>query len=371
MSAASTSRATGAAALGVLLLMACKSAAQVNFQPISLHTVGKNSRVYGAYGARQGGTIYSSFSTPATWNSTSQSINIYYMGNFGWDSGEIYAMSNEHEVGSVMGPSGSPRHAALWSGSAESFRDLHPTQGNYSSSRAGAVNGSQIVGSAHNSALKQHAALWNLETGAFRDLHPSGASVSALTSTDGIRQGGVAHFNGKSHALIWNGAPNDYVDITPSGAGDCTIRSMTADTQVGHVAVSNTVVAALWHGTAESFVNMAPPNTIHSEIETTLDGLHGGSVYFTGLKRAAVWISDSPDGFVDMHAFLPHDYTESAIEAIGRVGDTFYVSGWAHRSDHVEAMLWVGTIPAPGALALVSFLGLVAARRRRGRGAGR
>jgi len=33
--------------------------------------------------------------------------------------------------------------------------------------------------------------------------------------------------------------------------------------------------------------------------------------------------------------------------------------------------MWTATIPAPGSFALVSFLGLVAARRRRGRGAGR
>ncbi|NUQ51320.1 MAG: hypothetical protein HUU19_01330 [Phycisphaerales bacterium] len=366
MSAASRRHSARAAALGVLLLIAREGMAQVNFQPISLHSVGQNSRAHAAHGSRQVGEIYSSgFSTPATWNSTSQSINIYYLGNFGWDGGRISGVSADHEVGSVLSLSGNPGHAALWSGSAESFRDLHPIQGNYRSSSAGAISGSQVVGTAYTSSLKQHAALWDLETGEFRDLHPSGASYSALIATDGARQGGVASFNRKVHALIWNGAPNDYVDITPSGAVDCTIRFMTADTQVGRAVVDGGFGAALWHNTAESFVNMAPPNSVDSEIETTLDGLHGGSVYFTGLRRAAIWISDSPDGFVDMHAFLPHDYTESAIEAIGRVGDTFYVSGWAQRSDHVEAMLWVGTIPAPGSLAIALLFGLTALSRRR------
>jgi len=256
----------------------------------------------------------------------------------------------------------------MWSGSSESFVDLQPAGGLYGSSEAKFVCSNQVVGHVTKGA-NNHAALWDLSTGKFTDLHPAGATVSGAGASDGVRQGGAAYFPdlGMGRALIWNSSPNDYTDLTPFGSRGASVRAMTADTQVGFVKYGNIDFPAVWHNSADTYVNIMPPEAYYSQVVATNGTVHVGWARILGVgDHACAWISDSPDGYIDLHTSLGPNYVASDARAVSTDGRFVTVVGTAlSNTGRLEAVMWTAIVPAPGVMALASLAGFLAMSRRR------
>jgi hypothetical protein len=361
--------------LSACIAIACvgSAAAQVEFFATSLHPTGLSRSVAkGTAGSIQAGYVQGATTIPTIWRGTPESATLLDARPYGWVEASINSTSETYQVGrGLIGDVSYTTHAITWQGTPESIRDINPA--GFRSSWADEISGDQIVGVAIKGASSIHAGLWRASDGAFTDLHPTGALSSGAGATDGVRQAGSASFSSwGSRGLIWNGSKDDYIDISPAGAFETGIQAMTADTQVGWARFDGNPVAGLWHNTAESFVRLAPPSAYYSTVEATTGSIHAGFVRLPIGDHAAAWISDSPDGFIDLQPSLGPGYFSSSATAISRTGDVVTIVGAATAiNGTVEAVMWTAVIPAPGSVALVSFLGLVAARRRRGRGAGR
>lgn len=358
----------GSVAITGALTLVTPALAQVTWQAVPLHQDGNwsDTTVSSGVGARQFGHGFTLGATqPLMWGATADSLTRLDVTRFGWTGGQINGASGTRQVGSVY-KINSAQHAVAWSGTSDSLLDLHPTSGGYGGSLADGIAGDMVVGTVTTHSGDWHAATWNLHTNSFVDLHPAGASISGALASDGVRQGGAAYFLAPNnyHAVLWNGSATDYLDLNPAGARESGISDMVIGAQVGRAVFGVTTVAALWRDTPESFINLAPAGATRSFLYATLGDVHAGYASING-TRAGVWFGEDPDSFVDLHKLLPPGFDASIAYSISRDGDTYYVGGIATRNFHEEAMLWVGTIPAPGSLALASMFGLTALSRRR------
>lgn len=304
---------------------------------------------------------------PVIWRGSPQTMTILDPRTSGWRSAEIIGAFGQYQVGKIQDMD-RVAYGALWRGTAESLMVLKPTGTGYTGSGASFTHDTQAVGYA-NKGGNSHAALWDISTGKFTDLHPTGATTSGAGTTDGVRQGGAAYFPdlGMGRALIWNSSPDDHIDVTPAGSRGASVRAMTTDTQVGFSNFGNRTYAALWHNSAESFVNLAPSEAYYSTVAATTGTIHVGWARFLGVgDHACAWISDSPDGFVDLHSSLGPNYTASDARAVSRDGNLITVVGTAlSTSGRLEAVMWRAVVPAPDAMGLAALAGLLAARRKR------
>ncbi len=156
--------------------------------------------------------------------------------------------------------------AALWRGSAASYVDLHPTQGNWVHSSAFAAFGGFQGGLVEDDKRNRHAALWNGTAESFVDLHPTAEEFG------------------------------DY---------DSFIYGMTDGVQVGYLMSPSgeDILAALWEGTAGSFFNLnsvLPSKYIASQAWAA-DRYNGelwvvGNVYNSETSRieAGLWVRSEP-----------------------------------------------------------------------------
>src|SRR5688572_11161273 len=103
--------------------------------------------------------------------------------------------------------------AVLWSGSAASAINLHPSGYRTSVATGISPDGSRQVGWATTDDAV-HAALWSSSAESFIDLNPPGYLHSYARATDGVVQVGI----GATHALLWRGSAQSVVDLHPSGA---------------------------------------------------------------------------------------------------------------------------------------------------------
>jgi hypothetical protein len=114
-------------------------------------------------------------------------------------------------------------HALLWTGSAASVIDLNPLNGHFAWSVALGVSGGQQVGGGIdssagpgiNSSGSWHALLWTGTAESVVDLHPSGCWESeAVAVAAGWQAGVCVLFDGRtSRALVWNGTAKSAVDL--------------------------------------------------------------------------------------------------------------------------------------------------------------
>lgn len=253
-------------------------------------------------------------------------------------------------------------------GTAESAVLLHPAEG-YTSTDARAVSSGMQVGLAtHYQSGQIHAALWTGTADSFVDLHPAGATQSRGLATDGTLQGGWASLpgGGDHEAVIWSGTPESVINLAPDGALRSQVNAMAPGVQVGRFSYqSENPHAAMWSGSADSLIDMNPQGAIGLELYGTSGQIHTGSTIFSSFGNAGVWFGDDPNSFVNLHDYLPPEYFVSSALDVSMVGDTIYVVGTATRGP-TEAWLWVGTIPSPGTLpALGGGLLLLGKSRRR------
>jgi hypothetical protein len=131
------------------------------------------------------------------------------------------------------GTIGGVDHALIWSGTAASVVDLHPS--GYAFSRAGSVSGSRQLGFGYISATNRFRALmWQGTSASVVNLHPAGFQDSFGYSVVGEYQIGFAVGSGVGeHAILWNGSASSFVDLHPAGYGHSNGYDLSGGFQVG------------------------------------------------------------------------------------------------------------------------------------------
>jgi hypothetical protein len=163
--------------------------------------------------------------------------------------------------------------AVLWRGTAASAVDLHPTNlSGFSESFAYGTDGTRQVGMAGGDASffggsNTHAILWSGTADSAVDLHPTllaGFDTSKAVAISGLEQvgsGSGSGTGGKEHALLWHGSAASAVDLNPTLLSDIdssTARGTNGTVEVGsgHIALTDSTTALLWDGTADSAIDL-------------------------------------------------------------------------------------------------------------------
>jgi MYXO-CTERM domain-containing protein len=337
-----------------------------------------NSVVYGSVSGQQGGFVYTTEGDPsdpfpdahaAIWSDSAASFLDLHPTGLG-KSSQIYATSGANQVGSVFHFDGTSR-AALWSSTA-AFVDQTPATAYQAF--ANAVSGSRQAGRSdtfddtHN-FLIQHALLWS-GTSTAVDLHPVAYKGSEALGLSGLRVVGRATDNtGIDHPAIWtNGTQGGFLDLTPSGFQGGLVWATDGTTQAGSTQPTgnpSALHAALWSSTtAASFVdlhNSLPAGFALSEVYAVLGANQVGYADTpSGAEHAILW-SGVSHTVTDLNQFLPAGYTDAYATGFGANGSIF---GTATTTDgHSHAIAWV--VPEPTVLPVLSLLALGVRRRRR------
>jgi hypothetical protein len=276
-------------------------------------------------------------------------------------TGAVYGMDGDTQVGYAGA------RAALWHGTPESRVDLGPPGG--ITTTAFAVRGNMQVGQMIvNPANVSHAVMWTGTAASMVDLSPPGMP-SCANATDGTLQGGIVQTATGDHATLWNGSAASLMDLNPAGAHTSVINGMVPGVQVGYITSDSFVGrhAGMWNGSAGSFVDLSPPGSSgYTALYATTGSISVGEWAQNGLGRAAINFG-TPDSWLGLHQFLPPGFSFSHASSVYQDGNTIYVGGWAfsNANGENEAVLWIGTVPAPGSAAVLLGAGLFAARRRR------
>ena len=267
--------------------------------------------------------------------------------------------------------------AALWAGG--SVVDLNPKDA-LDSVANGAWDGVQ-VGSAFRGG-SNHAAIWSGSAESFVDLHPLGAADSGLLAVDNSGQAGSIYWTqpGEMHAALWHGTAESAVDLHPAGAYASSAQAIADGRQGGYVQFERdgTYYPAVWSGTAESFVNFSAPGApTDAGVIYGMQGnlLVGGARFLDGSGGATIWFG-TPESAFNLASLLSSDYTRSEARAvdIDEFG-TIRVVGYAYNNNYYlpdgthyprnEAMMWV-LVPEPSSLvALAAGLAALAKFRWR------
>lgn len=194
------------------------------------------------------------------------------------------------------------RHAAMWSGTAQSFVKLHAPA--FDEARAEDTDGVTVVGSAYLGQQGQYRAIIWLDPLTIVDLHSTNYSSTFGTAVGGGSQVGWGETStDESHALLWHGTPGSVIDLHPPGYLLTVANGVSGNTQVG---AGRTIQpgpdrALAWHGTSQSMVDLhrlLPPGfRLRSSVAEDIDQF--GNIVgtcaedSTGLPRAVVWLRSS------------------------------------------------------------------------------
>ena len=211
------------------------------------------------------------------------------------------------------------------------------------------------------------AALWSGSAASHIDLHPSGVWVNSFAyATDGTMQGGAAYSSTTGYeALLWNGSAQSVINLTPAIEVMGQVAAMAPGQQVGYwQQVGSNMRAAMWSGTAESLVDMNPPGAGLSRLYATSGSAQVGYANHSAYgSTAGIWFG-TPESFVPLAPFMPPGYTQSVATGVSEHNGLFYVTGHASGPAGQHAFLSIG-IPAPGTSGMLAIAGIFAARRRR------
>jgi hypothetical protein len=288
-------------------------------------------------------------------------------------------------------------HAALWSGSAASFVDLHPngatSSGVYGVSAGQQVGAATVFNTTLPTAWSGTAAstqflstldpgvAYCVSNGMIGGDYTSGSAVIAchwIGTTRTVDNGGSVvlgvdnpnrvgwvrtgsfPFYG-SNALIWIGSSTSSTSLHPAGAYNSSATAVGGNQQVGRVSLSQFGQnhAALWTGSAASFVDLHPSPATASECLAVSNGVQVGDVMLidpndpnmNSISRAALWTGTAAS-FVNLHSFLPSNYYYSTAYGVyhaGGAGGTTYVVGSAYNTttSRTEAVMWTSVPPPP------------------------
>jgi hypothetical protein len=264
-----------------------------------------------------------------------------WLSPFSTANSEATATSGTRQVGWTVLPGVlSSFRASLWSGTRESWVNLHPESATYSF--AYGIDGEQQVGYA-NFAGTNRAALWYGTAASWIDLNPVGSTNSIARAAHSGYQGGYARIGDTTHASLWHGSAASWQSLNPSNATSGSVYAMSETHQAGSVIVGfqSVLRASLWSGTPESRIELHPPSSTRSIATAIWRDMQAGVVRVGTSDHAAFWQSTA-ESWVDLHQFLPPSFTTS--EASGIWGDQsfIHVVGFGRNGDtgRVEALKW-------------------------------
>jgi hypothetical protein len=183
-------------------------------------------------------------------------------------------------------------HAGYWTDGTDSWHDLNP--GDDYTTWAYATDGIQQVGEVQAFDYANsypygatHACVWSGTADSFIDLHPSAAMSSQALAVDNGTQ--VGHVAGSylSHASLWHGTAESWVDLNPDGAAYSEALDVLGDTQIGWYHGSATGKghhAVLWKGTASSAVDLQQflPAQYNASIAKAIGTGPNGEIWIVG-----------------------------------------------------------------------------------------
>lgn len=203
----------------------------------------------------------------------------------GWDYSEATGTDGAQQVGWTQNEGGFVQ-AALWSGSDESFQNLHPPEIIGDSLALDVEDGVQ-VGGITTAAFEIRAAMWHGSASSYTDMHPPGATGSYATA---IHQGNiVGQVNGR--AAYWPDARGSYIDLhamLPAAYDELSIAYDVHEEEDGTIIVAGAALttdlvytAYLWiraplppscpgDTNADNLVDFADLNTLLSEFNQVL-----------------------------------------------------------------------------------------------------
>ncbi|MCC6428918.1 MAG: hypothetical protein IT435_19115 [Phycisphaerales bacterium] len=211
-----------------------------------------------------------------------------------------------------------------------------------------------------------HASLWSGTADSWTDLHPSGATESVARAISGGRQVGYADLDDVRRASLWSGSANSWVDLHPSGATESLAMAISGGQQAGYAYVDDAPRASLWSSTADSWVDLHPSGATVSVAHAISDGHQVGYAIVGGSYRASLW-SNTATSWEDLSQALTGSWGDAVATGIWSDGPDLCVSGYGFNNStrRFEALLWYRSVPTPGAAGTLVIAGLVAARRRR------
>ena len=311
------------------------------------------SEAYGA-GVQQAGYVKPSVQQTwaAVWSGTASSyVDLHPEGAL---NSVAWGASGGQQVGQALIPAlGSGSRASLWTGTKSSRVDLNPP--GWARSEARDVAAGQQVGNAQfSSAFFSSAILWTGTAESFVILDPANAGGSSRAEgTDGVQQVGSWIQAGSfgTRAALWSGSAASHVDLHPeSGAAISSAFDVSRGQQVGYVRLpppqpgGNTQdVASLWTGSAASWVNLNPAGAISSQAYSVLNGVQVG----VADERASLWRGTAAS-WVDLHAFVPAEFSTSAATDISSDGATLTIAGFGFNTitNRTEALIWRAPDPS-------------------------
>jgi hypothetical protein len=239
------------------------------------------------------------------WNGTAESA--IELTPAGYYSSAAFGICGSQQVGSGM-KGGHESHALLWFGSADKYVDLTP--GGFRIAEARATNGAQQVGwgvtladSQQSTVWHDHALLWSGTAASAVDLHPSNYVYSRAFGIGGSQQVGYAVISSYgTHAMLWSGTAESAVDLNPSGFDESIALSTNGALQVGYgfAASESDPRALLWSGTADSVIDLQSLlGDGYTRSEATgidaLGNITGYAVDTTGNYHAVLWTTAVPE----------------------------------------------------------------------------
>lgn len=233
--------------------------------------------------------------------------------------------------------------AGIWSGSAGSFTPL--ASADNSPSRAFGVYGSTQVGRAVIDG-KWVAVKWTGTPGSMVNLNPPDSGQSEALCAYGNKQAGNVSTNIYPYAALWSGTAASYVDLNP-GAASSSVYAMTATKQAGAAWDGDQTMAVVWSGTKESAVFLNPEDSIHSTCWGAFEDYQVGEVQMMGEQVKATLWKGTIASMVDLHQYLPTNYTRSSANAMWSHNGTLYIGGVAFNSltSKQEAVIWTEVGP--------------------------
>jgi hypothetical protein len=99
--------------------------------------------------------------------------------------------------------------------------------------------------------------LWTGTAASWVDLHPTDATRSNVNGVYEGQQAGWAVFDGQARAGLWSGSAASWVDLHPAGATSSALLDLFADYQVGNVTIGGETRASLWSGSAASWEDLS------------------------------------------------------------------------------------------------------------------
>lgn len=225
-------------------------------------------------------------------------------------------------------------HAAVWHGSAASHSDAHMGGGTYEYSWFYDTDGTSHCGNMSSDSLSVAVVsgpLWNV-------VQPGGGTIAyAIDDT--------ALYGGNGHAAMW--VPSSgLIDLHPPLASYSYLRGAGDGLAVGYAYLSTVLSGRAVIASGAALSELAPLGT-----EST--GLDAAGGFQVGALSGHAVIWAGPGSYVDLHPFLPAQFTSSSAAAIDIAADgTISVVGSAYNStvDRSEAVWWHTVAVHPGDL---------------------